>query len=205
MKLVSSKIGFSTKMYIKIRPMICPFSLIEKYVPKKGIIVDIGCGYGIFSYFLSSKSKDRKILGIDLNKNRILLANEIYQTSNNLRFECSNITDTKIPMADSITAVDIIHHIPTKELQTKLLKSCFSVLNEGGTIIIKDLDTKPIWKYYWNYIHDFIMTKGEPVLYRPSKEMKSLLSEVGFTLENFQILKGYPYAHVLYVARKISK
>ena len=122
MKLMSSKAGFSTKMYMKIRPMICPFSLIEKYVPKKGVIVDIGCGYGIFSYFLSSQSKDRKILGIDLNKNRILLANEIYQTSNNLRFECSNITDIKIPKADSITAVDILHQIPTKKLQTKQLK-----------------------------------------------------------------------------------
>ncbi len=205
MKLMSSKAGFSANLYMKIRPMICPFSLIEKHVPKKGIVVDIGCVYGIFSYYLSSQSEDRKVLGIDINKKRILRANQIYQISNNLRFVCSNITDTKIPKADSITAVDILHHIPTKELQSELLKSCFSVLNEGGTIIIKDLDTKPFWKYYWNYIHDFIMTKGEPVLYRSSKEMKSLLSEIGFTLENFNIVKGYPYAHVLYVARKISK
>ena len=71
-------------------------------------------------------------------------------------------------------------------------------------IIIKDLDTKPSWKFYWNYIHDFIMTKGEPVLYRSSNEMKNLLTEIGFKLEEVRTIKGYPYAHVLYIARKIS-
>jgi len=199
------KSKLSTKIYLKIRPLICPFPLIEEHVPKKCTVVDIGCGYGSFSHHLSIKSNERNVIGIDLSEARILQAQSLYKKSSNLNFVCSNITNTKIPKANAVTAIDVLHHIASKEQQKKLLASCFSILTDDGVIIIKDLDTKPTWKYYWNYIHDFIMTKGEPVLYRSSNEMKNMLTEIGFKLEYFKSLKGYPYAHVLYVARKIAK
>ena len=95
----------------------------------------------------------------------------------------------EIPKAYAVTAIYVLHHIASKEQQKKLLASFFSNLTDNGVIIIKDLDTKPTWKYYWNYIHDFIMTKGEPVLYRSSNEMKNIL------LKNFK--KSIPFSTIL--------
>ena len=192
----------SAKVFFKLRPLIIPFEIIEKHVPKKGTIVDIGCGYGIFANHISKKSKDRKVIGIDLNEKRIEAAKKIFRNESNLEFICSNITNSKIPKTDVITAIDILHHIPDKENQENLLKSCYFVLKNGGVLILKDLDTKPSWKFYWNKIHDFVMTKGEPVLYNSKEEILELLKKSGFVIEKWELFKGYPYAHVLFIGKK---
>jgi len=199
----NKSLPLSAKVYFKLRPLIVPFEIIEKHVPKEGTIVDLGCGFGIFANFLATQSTDRKVIGIDLNEKRILLAKEIFSSSSNLDFVCSNITDTKIPKTDFITAIDVLHHIPSLELQTKLLRECNSVLSKGGRLILKDLDTKPRWKYFWNLIHDYVMTKGEPVLYQNQNSVEELLNKTGFKLEEKIGISGYPYAHILYLAKKI--
>ncbi len=201
--LSKKSLPLSAKIYIKLRPLICPFDLIEKNVPGKGTVVDIGCGYGIFAHYMSVRSKERNVIGIDLNEKRISQANQLYGNLSNLRFICNNITSSEIPNADIITAVDVFHHIPSLELQIKLLQSCFSVLQKNGKLIVKDLDIKPRWKYWWNKIHDYIMTKGEPVLYNDQNTMKELIKKTGFELEKSQIFTGQPYAHVIYVAKKL--
>jgi len=198
----NKNLPISAKVYLKLRPLIIPFEKIEKHVSKKGTIVDLGCGFGIFANFLATQSSDREVIGIDLNGKRILVANKIFGHLSNLNFICSNITDTKIPKTDTITAVDVLHHIPSLELQTKLLRECHYVLSEGGRLILKDLDTKPRWKYVWNRIHDYIMTGGEPVLYQNQNGIEKLLNKTGFKLEKKIGISGYPYAHIIYVARK---
>jgi len=197
-----NKLPFSAKLYLHFRPLIIPFDFIEKYVPKKGVIVDVGCGFGIFANYLASKSENRTVIGIDLNEKRILLAKKIYSNIMNLKFFCDDITDSKIPKADIVTGIDVLHHIPTLELQTKLLKSCFSILSENGKLILKEVDTKPLWKYWWNKIHDYLMTKGEPVLYHDKTTIKNLLEKIGFVLEEIIVIKKYPYAHILFISKK---
>ena len=193
----NKSLPLSAKVYFKLRPLIVPFEIIEKHVPKEGTIVDLGCGFGIFANFLATQSADRKVIGIDLNEKRILLANKIFGHLSNLNFICSNITDTKIPKTNTITAVDVLHHIPSLELQTNLLRECYSVLSKDGRLIIKDLDTKPRWKYVWNRIHDYVMTRGEPVLYQNQNAVEELLNKTGFILEKKIGISGYPYAHFL--------
>jgi len=197
-----NKLPLSARLYLKLRPLIIPFGFIEKYVPTNGTIVDIGCGFGIFANYLALKSKKRKVIGIDINKKRIEQANSIYGDLPNLNFICGNITEVKIPEADVITALDVLHHIPSSELQTNLLRSCSSVLRKNGKLIIKDVDTQPKWKYFWNYLHDFLMTRGEPVLYQDRKTIEELLHITGFKLDLIKEINGYPYAHILYISKK---
>jgi len=198
------KIPLSVRLYLRLRCLIIPFEMIEQHVPKKGTIVDIGCGYGIFGNYLALKSKNRNVIGIDLVQKRISIANEIFGELSNLNFFCSDITDTQLPKADTITAIDVLHHIPSEKLQNKLLRSCHSVLNEGGKLILKDLDTKPRWKYLFNFVHDYLLTKGEAVLYQDQNNIKNLLKNAGFKLEKIIKIQNYPYAHILFLAQKIS-
>ena len=198
------KLPISVKLYMWLRPLVIPFELIESYVPKKGSIVDVGCGYGIFANYLATNSKERQVIGIDLNEKRISRAKKFFAYLNNLNFSCNDITDTKIPNADIITAVDVLHHIPTLALQTQLLKSCNSVLSKNGKLILKDLDTKPRWKYFFNYLHDYVMTRGDSVLYQDKNSVITLLKKTGFEVEKIVDIKKYPYAHILYIAKKAN-
>lgn len=201
--LSQQKLSISSRLYIKLRPLIVPFELIENHIPKKCTVVDVGCGFGIFANFIALKSKHRIVIGMELIEKRISIAKKIYQNTPNLNFICGDITSTQIPKTDIITLVDVLHHIPILEQQENLLKSCFSVLSDNGIIIIKDVDTKPKWKYYWNYLHDYIMTKGESVLYQNQNNVKILLAKAGFKVEKVLEIKNYPYAHILYIGKKI--
>jgi len=66
------------------------------------------------------------------------------------------------------------------------------------------LDKKPKWKYLFNFIHDYLMTRGEPVLYQDENSIKNLLKNAGFKLEKIIKIQNYPYAHILFLAQKIS-
>jgi len=204
-KATSKKdISLFTKLYIKLRPKIVPFETIEKQVPQNGTIIDIGCGFGIFAYFLAKKSKERKVIGIDLIEKRIKTAKKIFDDCQNLDFFCGDITDIQIPKADVITAIDLLHHIPDSNLQKKLLQSCHSVLSDSGKLIVKDLDRRPLWKYWWNWIHDFLMTKGGPTLYLDRNSLENLIEKAGFRITQIKEIRGDPYAHILCVAEKLS-
>jgi len=197
-----SDLPFRTRSYIRLRWMICPFDHIEKDIPTKGVIVDIGCGFGIFAHYLAATSSERKVTGIDLVEHRIEQARKLGIGLTNVDFVCADILDHRLPQTDAITAIDVLHHIPTKELQTKLLRDCYNILQKNGKIIIKDVDKKPLWKYWWNWLHDYIMTKGEPVKYQDRKTVRNMLENVGFEFEKSETIKGYPYAHIIYIARK---
>jgi 2-polyprenyl-6-hydroxyphenyl methylase/3-demethylubiquinone-9 3-methyltransferase len=190
---------------MNMRPLIIPFDLIEEYVPKNGFVVDVGCGYGIFANYLATSSKEREIIGIDLNKKRISTANKIFAQSPNLNFMHADITGAKIPNADIITAIDVLHHIPTLELQTQLLKSCFSVLSKNGKLIVKDVDTKPKWKHLIARFNDYVMAHGDLVLFQDKHSVTNLLKKTGFEIEKIVNIKKYPYAHILYIAKKMNR
>src|SRR5438552_3620639 len=61
--------------FSKIRFWDAPYVEVEKLIPKKGKIVDLGCGEGIFTNFLALSSSKRNIIGIELDKKRIEEAN----------------------------------------------------------------------------------------------------------------------------------
>ncbi len=201
-KISRKKIPLFARPYLLFRDLIIPFKTIEQHVPKNGNIVDIGCGYGIFTNYLAVKTKNRNVIGIDNDQKRISVANEIYGHLSNINFICSNIFSTQLPKANAITAIDVLHHIPSEDLQNKLIMSCYSVLNNGGKLILKDLDTKPRWKYLFNLVHDYLMTKGKPTLYQNQNNIKKLLTNTGFKIEKIIKIPHYPYAHILYLAQK---
>jgi 2-polyprenyl-6-hydroxyphenyl methylase/3-demethylubiquinone-9 3-methyltransferase len=61
------------KLFCLLRYITAPFNEMEKMVPKKGKILDIGCGHGLFELILKSKSNKRVITAIDPDSKKIQL------------------------------------------------------------------------------------------------------------------------------------
>jgi len=202
-KLYSS---FSDKLYIYLRYIILPFYLIEKYIPKKGKIVDIGCGHGAFSIYLALKEKSREIIGLDFNKKRIESANKAASNLKNVKFYSKDfIKDPAITKTEAIILIDLLHHVPYNT-QKDLLEDCFKKIKKGGELIIKDISDKPRWKYYHNYLHDKLLSGQTDLFFIQPKKVKNLLTEVGFRIKinskkiNVSIINPYP--HYIIVAKK---
>ncbi len=191
---------FWPRVYVFLRFIILPVAKIEQLLPQKGSILDVGCGYGFTSIFFA-KNKKRKIIGLELNTTRVALAKKVSSNICNLSFSTSNLIGNKQSKVSAIIAIDLLHHINQSQ-KNIFLKDSFLKLNKNGLLIIKDINNKPFFKYYWNYIHDSIMTKFSSLYFLSDLQLESLLIK-----NNFKIIKqgkyfNLFYPHIFYVCKK---
>ena len=190
----------SIKLYFALRFLVCPFRRVESVVPSSGVIVDIGCGYGLFANLLAVRSGARYVIGCDPDVSRIGIAGSSVGRRSNVSFSVSK-DGAALPCCDAVTLVDVLHHIaPGPRL--KLLKEIFRQLRPGGDLVIKDIDKTPRAKYLWNYLHDFAMTRGAPCHFLANFQMCRLLEEVGFLVVAEPLKTRDPYPHILYRCTK---
>ncbi|KPK00266.1 MAG: hypothetical protein AMK71_08555 [Nitrospira bacterium SG8_35_4] len=197
-----SQYGFLTRMYARLRMILSPIVAIERYVPVKGNILDLGCGSGIFANILSIGSLERKVFGVDYSSDRIETAKKISRGNPNLEFVAGDVNTTPFERFEVVTLIDLLHHMPFEEQDT-LLKKIYDKLNNGDALIIKDLEKAPYWKYIFHYIQDSISYR-ERLYFRSAEEMEKVLKRIGFQVDRVSLASGYPHPHVLYRCKKKS-
>jgi 2-polyprenyl-3-methyl-5-hydroxy-6-metoxy-1,4-benzoquinol methylase len=188
------------KLYSALRFLICPFGLVEAAVPKAGVIVDFGCGYGLFANLLAIRSATRQVIGCDIDAKRIKTAYSSIADRRNVSFFASE-NNVSLPPCDAITMVDVLHHM-RPDVRAGLLQEAFRKLTPGGHLLVKDIDTVPRAKYIWNYVHDLIMTRFGACYYLGKTEMCNLLQQAGFAVVAEPLQTHQPYSHILYRCRK---
>ena len=113
------------------------FRLFEENVPKHGKIVDMGCGYGYLSYMLYFTGKEREIVGLDYDEEKIEVAQNSYAKNRQIHFETANLAHYNPSPADCYIIKDVLHYLK-QEGREQLLEKCFQNLNEGGRVLIRD-------------------------------------------------------------------
>jgi len=123
-------------MKIKVR-LENNYQMFVDILPKKGNIMDIGCGYGFLAYMLGYTSKERRVTGIDYDEEKISIAQNGYHKPANTSFLTANAVDYDFPSQDAIILNDVLHYL-TDDDQVILLDKCISKLNQNGMIVIRD-------------------------------------------------------------------
>jgi 2-polyprenyl-3-methyl-5-hydroxy-6-metoxy-1,4-benzoquinol methylase len=178
---------------------------IGQYLPHDGQVLDIGCGFGLFSLYYAMNYPALKIHGIDLNPVRIDMAKRAAKRLplSNVTYEVGDVTKCSFPSKfDAAYMLDIIHHIP-KETVLPLISSLHSRLNNHCRLIIKDVDTEPTYKRWFTFILDKVMDSKGTVSYWNRKHLTGLLQNRGFEVFCHSMVDLLPYPHVLYVCRKL--
>ena len=98
--------------YIRIKvKMEHNYQLFNQLIPMKGQITDIGCGLGPLCYMLSMISKERQILGIDYDEDKIAIAQHGWLRGENLRFEHADASVYEFPESDVFILNDVLHYL----------------------------------------------------------------------------------------------
>lgn len=190
-----------------IRKLTCNFTAIEKYVPIRGDILDVGCGHGIFSKLLIDKSPDRNVLGIDPSEKKITLAKTNYLGIENLNFKKSYVDKIKRRF-DAIVVIDVIYLFPPKD-KLRFLKTLKKLLKPTGKVILVINGTEPRWIHNLLILQENIMQHFVKITYsdfdRTYFENKGetiiLLEKAGLKIENIVSIKSLlPYPHSLFLA-----
>ena len=177
---------------------------IGQYLPERGQVLDLGCGFGLFSLYYARVRPGLSIRGVDVNARRIGMARAAAARLRlgNVRYEVGNVMDFRAGDAiDAAYMLDIVHHIPEAAVRP-LLEQLARILPAGRRLVIKDVDRRPAYKRWFTHALDRVMDPRTPVRYWDAAELQDLLERVGFTVHRHLMVDILPYPHVLYVCQR---
>ncbi|MCU7834268.1 MAG: class I SAM-dependent methyltransferase [gamma proteobacterium symbiont of Taylorina sp.] len=115
--------------------------------------IDLGCGTGEYVKYLQEKDLILSIDGLDFSKKQLELAKQKGLKNHFIHDSMSHISNAKDCYYDFSYAINSIHHLPSKEEQSKTLDEVFRILKPGGIFIIHEINIKnPLIRFYVNYI-----------------------------------------------------
>jgi cyclopropane fatty-acyl-phospholipid synthase-like methyltransferase len=177
---------------------------IGQYLPARGRVLDVGCGFGLFSLYYASVCPGLQIAGLDRNARRIAMARAAARRLGlaNVRYEVGDARDFRGgTLFDAAYMLDIVHHVP-EEAVRPLLEQLAKVLPPGGRLLIKDVERRPAWKRWFTHALDKVMDPASPVRYWSGEELQALAEDVGFRVYRHLMVDFLPYPHVLYVCER---
>jgi len=119
---------------MKIDPV---FARLHDAVPRQGVVLDLGCGYGMASHWLTFGTPDRQVLGVDYDEDKIRVARRTAPDHPRLRFEQANLLEWNFPACDAILLLDVLHYW-TPDKQQHLLDKARAALRPGGRLVLRD-------------------------------------------------------------------
>ena len=160
---------------------------IGQYLPPAGPVLDIGCGFGLFSLYYAATGPALFLRGLDVSARRIALARRAAQRLglDNVAYEQGDARDFKgdVPPAT----------VPP------LLGQLRRCLAPGGLLLVKDVDTRPAPKRWFTWTLDRLMAPRTPVHYWSTEELTAALERAGFGVRRHLMVDVLPYPHVLYI------
>ncbi|MGE0160358.1 MAG: class I SAM-dependent methyltransferase [Gemmatimonadales bacterium] len=197
--------GLRAHVYMRMRWAICPFDRILPFVPDRGRLLDVGCGSGLWLTYLSLEKPALELHGIDTDARKLEVASASLAGKAQLRQ--ASAVDLPAGTFDCITILDVFCLL-SDETKRRVLEACHAALAPGGTIVLKDADTRPRWKYAPMALEEVIavhvmrITHGRPH-FQSLEQLAGGLDAAGFTdVEAARIDRGYLHPHVVLRARK---
>jgi 2-polyprenyl-6-hydroxyphenyl methylase/3-demethylubiquinone-9 3-methyltransferase len=168
---------------------------IDRYSNPGKTVFDIGCGSGIFSFYLAKKN--RTVIGIDgsLEMLKICQTKKSDLSQNNISFlNCpiDSLQHILTNKADLIICSSVLEYLDNLDSYFKLLSS---LLNKGGVLIFSLPNKSSIYRRVEPFI--FKIT-GRPKYYQYVKNVCTLENTISMIRKyNFQFLASSYYANSL--------
>jgi cyclopropane fatty-acyl-phospholipid synthase-like methyltransferase len=177
---------------------------IGQYLPARGTVVDIGCGFGLFALYFAMRHPDLRVTGVDLNERRVAcarraaaalgLGNVTFVVGDAKHFACSE-------QLDGAYMLDIVHHISRRAV-VRLIREISVNLAPNSRLLVKDVADRPFHKAAFTWLLDKAMNPRATVDYWAVSELAQVLREQGLTVHCHEMVDVLPYPHVLFIGVK---
>ncbi len=184
-------------------------SEFSQYMPPHGEVLDLGCGFGLFTIYFAMAFPDVHFTGVDRSRSRINLALKSARSLNveNVDFVCADVRDFRPTHQkyDLILTLDLMHHLAYEDGDSLTRSICYEWLKPAGVFLMKDVTTRPRPMLYFTFILDLLMNPSDAFYYRSVEKWVEMLRLTGFDLvEKHFLWDVLPYPHILLISRKME-
>lgn len=195
------------RLFVHGRAFLSDLAFVERYVPRHGFIVDVGCGHGLFANVLAEAAATRRVLGIDVDERKIAVARGTIEGRPELRFEVGDAIAGGPPRCDAVTIVDVLYLLPFEQ-QEQVLRNAAGALLEGRPLIVKAQERSLTPRYALTYGQELItvglgFTRGgrSRFFFPTREEALAMFERAGFAVDVVE-MRRRPYTDVVYLARR---
>jgi len=120
-------------------------NFVEKFVPRQGHLLDVGCATG--NFMRAARERGWKVAGIEIIEPAARIAQERY----GLNVEIGSLETVRWPDAcfNAITLWDVLEHLPDPK---GALKRCHNLLAPGGLLIFSIPNLKSFDRYLFGRV-----------------------------------------------------
>lgn len=188
-----------TRLHLFLRYLTCPLPRVLEYLPPEATLLDLGAGHGIFAHLaLAAGARFAVALEPDRRKH----FPPVHRPG--LR-AVAGYAEAIGGTFDAVSILDVLYRLPAAAWPA-LLATARDRLRPGGVLLLKEIDPRDRVKGAWNRVQERLvdllgLTLGDAFTYVAPDRMRELLASAGFSrVEVVSLGRGYPHAHVLYVA-----
>jgi len=189
-----------------------PFADLELEVPLSGPVLEVGCGHGLFSLYLAIAGRARRVVGVDIDVEKIGVARAAAAHLSADEAEVSfEVVDGAVPRVEggwrSIVIADVLYLLGA-ERRGQLLDECVDALAPGGLLVVKEIDKVPGWKARLATVQELVATKvlriteGDEVEFADPRLLAARLEAAGCATMVKRLDHGYPHPHCVILATK---
>src|SRR5439155_19889318 len=144
--------------------------------PRKGFLLHLAWGHGLFACLPRDASDPRPVLGIDLDAKKVAIGRLAIQDTQWLRLQIGDILAQPPPKCDAVTIVDVLYLLSFAD-QERVLRNAASALGEGGPLIVKAQERRTDPRYAVTYAQEVVTVTllgrtrgGRERLFFPTRE-----------------------------------
>lgn len=192
-----------TRLHVLGRYLTCPLRRVLEYLPPEARLLDLGAGHGIFAHLALAAGARRAVaLEPDRRKHFPPVRREGLRS-------VAGYAEAIGGTFDAVSILDVLYRLPAAAWPA-LLAAAHDRLRPGGVLLLKEIDPRDRVKGAWNRLQERLvdlvgLTLGDAFTYVAPDRMRELLASAGFSrVEVVSLGRGYPHAHVLYVAHHVA-
>jgi len=159
-------------------------SILERYLPPGGNILDVGCGNGEYTALLAERAG--RLFAFDVSENLLAVARKRCEDFDNVSFFQANVAATKLAFGGGVQAIfcmGVFACLPDDAQLTKMLAEFADYLVDGGLLVLRDSTVQGPQQYVQ-------YPSGHLGYYRNKAALLETLRQAGFDLTDEIPLKA---------------
>lgn len=185
-----------------------PFQAVEAHVPRAGVIVDAGCGFGLFTAILAVAAPARRVVGLDVDAAKIARARALFGPFGT--FVEGDLAAAPLPPCRAVVLYDVLHHLRDAVVE-RVLAAAYDRVEPGGVLVVKENDVVPRWKRGVSELVETVavgggITRSDPWRFRSRDAWVVAIEAAGFRVTLAEAIPSPGYGrllpHSLFVASR---